>query len=203
MDGLQHQINTLNQKVEQLHQIVERLTGQLTVLASPHIASSPMSSDQPLQPLPKLSHREEKLATAQTASIESQEESESVDNGYHNDNRYSDSTSTELVGNSYHYKNSHPETTELVGNGYHHNSNGHNTVSEPHLDSQKGYYRLAMEHKDVLLEDKVPQTTLPDPLHEPSVASDIQIRRLMAQLTAAYNRIAILEEQLIACRMRS
>ena len=34
-------------------------------------------------------------------------------------------------------------------------------------------------------------------------ASDIQIQRLTAQLTAAYNRIASLEEQLISKRIKS
>jgi hypothetical protein len=184
MDGLQHQINTLNQKVEQLHQIVERLTGQLTGLASYNAASSLTSSDKPLQPLPKLSHREEKSAYAHAHLIGSQE-------------------NEELVGNGHHHSNSYGDSTELIGNGYHHDKNYNSPyVSDYQLDPQKGYYRATMEHKDVLLEDEMPKTTLPDPLHEPSVASDIQIRRLMAQLTAAYNRIAILEEQLVACRMK-
>ncbi len=36
---------------------------------------------------------------------------------------------------------------------------------------------------------------------EPSCAADIQVQRLTAQLTAAYNRIAALEEQLLAKRI--
>lgn len=37
---------------------------------------------------------------------------------------------------------------------------------------------------------------------EQSLAPETQIRRLTAQLTAAYNRIAALEEQLLAVRLR-
>ena len=34
-----------------------------------------------------------------------------------------------------------------------------------------------------------------------SLSTDVQVRRLTAQLTAAYNQIADLEEQLVACRI--
>lgn len=36
---------------------------------------------------------------------------------------------------------------------------------------------------------------------ETTFSSDVQIQRLTAQLTAAYNRIAALEEQLMAARV--
>ncbi len=157
MDGLQQQINTLNQKVEQLNYIVERLSGQLTHLTTHTADSSSVSPSMPthdsLQPLPKLSHRIERQTHPHVVpSHESME--------------------TELVGN--HHK-------------------GHSMTSSAER------YRHTLEHKDILVEDNIPQT-VPDPVQEPSVSSDIQIRRLMAQLTAAYNRIAILEEQLLACR---
>lgn len=54
------------------------------------------------------------------------------------------------------------------------------------------------DHKDILLD-----TTYMDldrHSSEPELPSDVQIQRLTAQLTAAYNRIAALEEQLLACR---
>jgi hypothetical protein len=35
---------------------------------------------------------------------------------------------------------------------------------------------------------------------EPNITADLQVQRLTAQLTAAYNRIAALEEQLLAQR---
>lgn len=198
MDGLQQQINNLNQKVEQLHQVVERLTGQLTIIASPTAitSSSFIPSDKSLQPLPRLSHREEKAAYARV--IATQDTMELV--GYGNTNGRSYSETSELVGNSSTNGHSYSETSELIGNS---TSSNHPYLSQRTPDSPSNYYRSTMEHKDVLSEDIIPQPVLPDPFHEPRVASDIQIRRLMAQLTAAYNRIAILEEQLLASRRNS
>jgi hypothetical protein len=58
-----------------------------------------------------------------------------------------------------------------------------------------------LEHKDILLDDsyfdKNSQSL------EKELTADIQIQRLTAQLTAAYNRIAALEEQLLAKRISS
>jgi len=58
-----------------------------------------------------------------------------------------------------------------------------------------------LEHKDILLDDsyfdKNSQSL------EKELSSEIQIQRLTAQLTAAYNRIAALEEQLLSKRMHS
>lgn len=57
---------------------------------------------------------------------------------------------------------------------------------------------MTMSHKDILddenyLEgDKLSGTS--------SLSPEIQIQRLTAQLTAAYNRMAVLEEQILACR---
>jgi hypothetical protein len=55
------------------------------------------------------------------------------------------------------------------------------------------------EHKDILVDssyiDLERQNT------EVNLSQDIQIQRLTAQLTAAYNRIAALEEQLLAARI--
>mgnify|MGYP000681009849 CR=1 FL=1 len=59
--------------------------------------------------------------------------------------------------------------------------------------------KSVMEHKDVLVDsnelDSHTQTG------EKELAPEIQIQRLTAQLTAAYNRIAALEEQLLARRI--
>ena len=54
-----------------------------------------------------------------------------------------------------------------------------------------------MEHKDILLDNSSWHHHV-QAYQEQTVSSDIQIRRLTAQLTAAYNRIAALEEQLLA-----
>lgn len=55
-----------------------------------------------------------------------------------------------------------------------------------------------MEHKDILPDNGDWQIH-----NQEEINPDIQIRRLTAQLTAAYNRIAALEEQLLARRVHS
>lgn len=59
-----------------------------------------------------------------------------------------------------------------------------------------------MEHKDILLDGNDGESNAGQK-GEQALSPDIQIRRLTAQLTAAYNRIAALEEQLLACRIHS
>lgn len=57
-------------------------------------------------------------------------------------------------------------------------------------------------HKDILVDDSSSKNSI-SATKEQDLSPDIQIRRLTAQLTAAYNRIAALEEQLLACRIQS
>ena len=59
-------------------------------------------------------------------------------------------------------------------------------------------FNSAMEHKDILVDGSSWEGDANEGL-----SPDTQIRRLMAQLTAAYNRIATLEEQLFDCRIHS
>ena len=59
-----------------------------------------------------------------------------------------------------------------------------------------------LTHKDVLVDDRNNQNNAIS-AKEQDLSPDIQIRRLTAQLTAAYNRIAALEEQLLARRIKS
>jgi len=59
-----------------------------------------------------------------------------------------------------------------------------------------------MEHKDILIDGSSWESDF-DRTSEQIISPDIQIRRLTAQLTAAYNRIAALEEQLLARRIHS
>jgi hypothetical protein len=69
--------------------------------------------------------------------------------------------------------------------------NYHSYQTQTLIDSE-------MEHKDILSD-----VTYPDSDSHGSdrgITPEIQIQRLTAQLTAAYNRIAALEEQLIAKR---
>ena len=53
-------------------------------------------------------------------------------------------------------------------------------------------------HKDILMDSVYvdPETSGDDTV----LSAEVQIQRLTAQLTAAYNRIAALEEQLLATR---
>lgn len=60
-------------------------------------------------------------------------------------------------------------------------------------------FRPTMEHKDVLIDNNELDTHHAN--SEKELSPQIQIQRLTAQLTAAYNRIAALEEQLIAHRI--
>ncbi|MGK7929445.1 MAG: hypothetical protein AB4290_30090 [Spirulina sp.] len=55
-------------------------------------------------------------------------------------------------------------------------------------------------HKDVLTDEHHLDRLLDYNTKERSLSPDLQIRRLTAQVTAAYNRIAALEEQLLAQR---
>jgi hypothetical protein len=58
------------------------------------------------------------------------------------------------------------------------------------------------EHKDILIDDCYMDSTNVIHREEPTLTADVQIQRLTAQLTAAYNRIAALEEQLLSKRTR-
>jgi chromosome segregation ATPase len=70
----------------------------------------------------------------------------------------------------------------------------------PKADSEGDRSNLkpkAQVHRDVLLDEE------PSPLANSkgqTISQELQMQRLMAQLTAAYNRIAALEEQLMAQR---
>ncbi|MDY7021779.1 MAG: hypothetical protein SWJ54_10525 [Cyanobacteriota bacterium] len=58
-----------------------------------------------------------------------------------------------------------------------------------------------LEHKDILSDDDYVTAKTMVHHEEPSITADIQIQRLTAQLTAAYNRIAALEERLLSQRV--
>lgn len=59
-------------------------------------------------------------------------------------------------------------------------------------------HKPTLEHKDVLTDNNSKDAHKSG---EKELTPEIQIRRLTAQLTAAYNRIAALEEQLLAQRI--
>jgi hypothetical protein len=68
-----------------------------------------------------------------------------------------------------------------------------------HFHQSRSNYDGAMDHKDVLSDSNYPQSD--GQSGERVLSPEIQIQRLTAQLTAAYNRIAALEEQLLARRV--
>lgn len=76
------------------------------------------------------------------------------------------------------------------------------SASKPY--SMQNHSRLdsAMAHKDVLI-DSNGRDKNSHQGSEKELAPEIQIQRLTAQLTAAYNRIAALEEQLLSRRVYS
>jgi uncharacterized coiled-coil protein SlyX len=57
-----------------------------------------------------------------------------------------------------------------------------------------------MTHKDVLSDEPAMDGDKSSSPH--NLSPEIQIQRLTAQLTAAYNRMAALEEQILACRFQ-
>lgn len=71
-------------------------------------------------------------------------------------------------------------------------------LSSPACSNSQSF-NSAMEHKDILIDE----SSLEDNSNKQELSPDTQIRRLTAQLTAAYNRIAVLEEQLFDCRIHS
>lgn len=66
-------------------------------------------------------------------------------------------------------------------------------------DKKRSDYQLT--HKDVLVDDNNSSNNTKS--NSENFAPETQIRRLTAQLTAAYNRIAALEEQLLTYRIHS
>jgi hypothetical protein len=68
-----------------------------------------------------------------------------------------------------------------------------------HSGSQNRSYHEMMQSKDLLIEDG--DAEYGRPRSEKTMSPELQIQRLTAQLTAAYNRIAALEEQLLAQRI--
>ncbi len=71
-----------------------------------------------------------------------------------------------------------------------------------YVKTVSGSLNSVMEHKDVLM-DSGDWGRNSESSGEKQLSCDIQLRRVTAQLTAAYNRIAALEEQLLASRARS
>jgi hypothetical protein len=61
-------------------------------------------------------------------------------------------------------------------------------------------FQSELEHKDILTDGLYPEMNRQ--ASDQQITPEIQTQRLMAQLTAAYNRIAALEEQLLRERIQ-
>lgn len=78
------------------------------------------------------------------------------------------------------------------------NSVGKSDVVRSHLKGDINFHP-ELEHKDVLTDGISLDVNRPGT--DKNLTPEIQIQRLTAQLTAAYNRIAALEEQLMKVRI--
>ena len=76
-----------------------------------------------------------------------------------------------------------------------------NFSSSTNSIGQDGTTEYQLTHKDILVDDN--SSTSSTSSSSENLSPDTQIRRLTAQLTAAYNRIAALEEQLLTYRIHS
>ncbi|MFP4133703.1 MAG: hypothetical protein ACLFQP_05120 [Halothece sp.] len=74
------------------------------------------------------------------------------------------------------------------------------TINESSQENRHRGFSSIMGHKDVLVDDDT-NTSRNTASDGEKVSPEIQIRRLNTQLAAAYNRIAALEEQLLAQRI--
>jgi hypothetical protein len=75
------------------------------------------------------------------------------------------------------------------------------STSSAWYSQQRSRLDEQMEHKDVLVDVRFPES---EPQGgERMLSPEVQVQRLTAQLTAAYNRIAALEEQLLSKRIAS
>jgi len=84
----------------------------------------------------------------------------------------------------------------FVSDDYHHSKN--NFSAEHH--------RLLNNHKDILVDEESLHPSFASYSHSPdniNISCEEQVNRLTAQLTAAYHRIACLEEQLLSARHHS
>lgn len=97
-----------------------------------------------------------------------------------------------------HLNNRFEETTEMRNGGSNHSENI--AVNESSPEEHHRSFRAMMGHKDILLDDDT-NTGGNRASDGEEVSPEIQIRRLNTQLAAAYNRIAALEEQLLAQRI--
>ncbi|MDB9311893.1 hypothetical protein PN462_02175 [Spirulina sp. CS-785/01] len=161
-------------KLDSLHQLVEQLIVQVNERFTPHTGSSPAAHTLSA---PSLS------APSLSAPSSSPHETQAV---------VADSTpQTSLSGEKEQWLE---ETNELLDAELLHSDTMPLNYAE--------FTQQNLTHKDIL-NDEENWKKLSDYHYQPDeqeFAPDLQVRRLTAQVTAAYNRIAALEEQLLARR---
>ena len=86
------------------------------------------------------------------------------------------------------------ERTHSVGDNFLENTDAKRYQLKGHIS-----FNPELEHKEVLVDGIYPDMNLQ--AGDKKLTPEIQIQRLTAQLTAAYNRIAALEEQLLLKRI--
>jgi hypothetical protein len=94
----------------------------------------------------------------------------------------------------------HPHVEEGVT--FHHLFNGHNTNHNGNGNGNHKHHdrdEWILSQQDILIDSTGMEITHHQ-LKEQDLSPQVQIQRLTAQLTAAYNRIAALEEQLLSKR---
>ncbi len=90
---------------------------------------------------------------------------------------------------------------KLSKSSHRNNSYSYNRRSKENNDSGDNLYLLNQRHKDILVDDELVSASVCDQNQNSEIIScDEQVNRLTAQLTAAYYRIASLEEQLLGIR---
>lgn len=91
--------------------------------------------------------------------------------------------------------------SELRSQGRERSETSHPDASAGWYSQQRSRLNEQMEHKDVLVDVRFPDTDQQS--GDRFLSPEVQVQRLTAQLTAAYNRIAALEDQLLSKRMIS
>ena len=92
-----------------------------------------------------------------------------------------------------------PSIMKLSQSSHQNGGNYGNDLKESHKGGDNIY--LLNQHKDILVDDEsVHSSTVEKNQHSDIISCEEQVHRLTAQLTAAYYRIASLEEQLLAIR---
>lgn len=91
--------------------------------------------------------------------------------------------------------------SELRSQGRERSETSHPAASAGWYSQQRSRLNEQMEHKDVLVDVRFPDTDQQS--GDRFLSPEVQVQRLTAQLTAAHNRIAALEDQLLSKRMIS